>query len=537
MRNNLPVTQREYPLAEGTALISHTDTKGRITYVNDDFITASGFERDELIGQPHNLIRHPDMPSEAFRDLWDTLKSGCAWQGMVKNRRKNGDHYWVKATATPIPGGYMSVRTIPTRAEVAAAEDLYRQMASGAAIRLGRGRVQQGSRTWAQITAHCARLGPTLRFGLPLLPCLAVLAGAGLTGHLTVALAVGTLLAFYLCAVALTSGETHRLERMGVLATELARGDLAGALPILDDSPASRIGNQLVIVRNRLLEITHSLAQGGRRLDESARGLAASAAHTLDTGQAQSDATVKVAAAVEEFSVSIEELKSHAGSVQTAATAADEAATAGAATTQHIVRDIGQAATSVTEAAAGIRELEKISGEIGQIVVTIKDIADQTNLLALNAAIEAARAGQQGRGFAVVADEVRKLAEGTAESTTRIATMVEGIQRRTRAAAGDMQAVVTQVESGVQSAQVLGDSISGIRDKANRVASAVVEIRHALQEQASAAREIAQQVEHIAQMSEENATAARETQAAGQNAATGLIGQRMKDLAAGFGVG
>jgi PAS domain S-box-containing protein len=129
LRNNLPVTGREYPLADDVAIISHTDDKGLLTFVNDDFVTTSGFSREELIGQPHNIVRHPDMPSEAFRDLWTTIKSGCPWESMVKNRRKDGDHYWVKATATPmIGGGYMSVRLKPTRAEVAEAEALYAGM-------------------------------------------------------------------------------------------------------------------------------------------------------------------------------------------------------------------------------------------------------------------------------------------------------------------------------------------------------------------------------------------------------------------------
>jgi aerotaxis receptor len=536
MRNNQPVTQKEYPLREGMAIISHTDAKGRITYGNEDFVEASGYAREELIGQPHNLIRHPDMPAEAFRDLWDTLKSGYAWRGMVKNRRKNGDHYWVKATATPLPnGGYMSVRSIPTRAEVGGAEDLYRRMAQDPSLRLYRGRLRSGRGTWERLGARYASLPPLLRLAAPLLPCAAVLAGAGLTGQLSAPLAGAVLLAYYLLAVAVASAEARRLARLGVLAGELARGDLAGVLPVLDDSPTGRLGNQLVMVRNRLLEISHSLAQGGRRLDDSARELASSAEETLETVQAQSDATVKVAAAVEQFSVSIDEVGGHAGEAHGAATASDEAAAGGAAIAHRIAEDIGQAARSVAEAATGIRELEKISGEIGQIVVTIKDIADQTNLLALNAAIEAARAGQQGRGFAVVADEVRKLAERTAQSTTRISAMVEGIQTRTRAAVGDMEAVVAQVESGVQSAHEAGDSIAGIRDKAASVVRAVAEIRHALQEQSGAAREIARQVEQIAQRSEENAAAARQTQAASQHVAAGT--QRLKDMAAQFKVG
>jgi PAS domain S-box-containing protein len=102
MRKNLPITQREYALPDGMTIVSRTDLKGRITYVNPDFLTASGFDEEELIGQPHNLVRHPDMPEQAFADLWTTLQAGRPWTGLVKNRRKNGDHYWVLANATPL---------------------------------------------------------------------------------------------------------------------------------------------------------------------------------------------------------------------------------------------------------------------------------------------------------------------------------------------------------------------------------------------------------------------------------------------------
>ncbi|MCX7898274.1 MAG: methyl-accepting chemotaxis protein [Rhodocyclaceae bacterium] len=143
MRNNQPVTQREYPLRPDMAIISHTDLKGRIVFFNDDFLDASGYDEQELMGQPHNILRHPDMPSEAFRDLWATIKAGKPWCGLVKNRRKNGDHYWVRATVTPLPdgSGYTSVRVPATRAEVAEAEALYARMRQDPTLRLAGGQV------------------------------------------------------------------------------------------------------------------------------------------------------------------------------------------------------------------------------------------------------------------------------------------------------------------------------------------------------------------------------------------------------------
>ncbi|HEY3301838.1 MAG TPA: PAS domain-containing protein, partial [Methylophilaceae bacterium] len=138
MKINMPVTQKEIALADTSSIVSKTDLKGRITYINRDFLEVSGFTEAELIGQSHNIIRHPDMPPDAFADLWQTVKAGKPWNGMVKNRCKNGDHYWVEANAAPIREngeviGYMSVRSKPSRQQVEAAEALYAKMREGKA--------------------------------------------------------------------------------------------------------------------------------------------------------------------------------------------------------------------------------------------------------------------------------------------------------------------------------------------------------------------------------------------------------------------
>jgi aerotaxis receptor len=130
MRTNMPITHIEYPITDEILIVSKTDLKGKLTYFNDQFVLASGFTEQELIGQPHNIIRHPDMPPEAFENLWDTLKAGKPWAGAVKNRRKNGDFYWVLASATPIfegghVSGYMSIRTKLPADQRAEAEQVY----------------------------------------------------------------------------------------------------------------------------------------------------------------------------------------------------------------------------------------------------------------------------------------------------------------------------------------------------------------------------------------------------------------------------
>ena len=132
MKNNGPVTQHEIDYPESVVFVTRTDPKGIITDANDSFVHISGFDRSELIGKSHNVVRHPDMPQWAFADLWATVKSGRVWRGCVKNRAKNGDHYWVLATVSPIlqnghVEGYLSYRKKPARQEVLDAEALYRQ--------------------------------------------------------------------------------------------------------------------------------------------------------------------------------------------------------------------------------------------------------------------------------------------------------------------------------------------------------------------------------------------------------------------------
>ncbi|GHE21321.1 PAS domain-containing methyl-accepting chemotaxis protein [Halomonas urumqiensis] len=150
MRDNQPVTRQEYTLREEDFLISRTDLKGRITYANPTFAEVSGFSQAELIGAPHNLVRHPDMPPEAFANLWDTLAAGESWRGLVKNRRKNGDYYWVDASVTPIIEdgelvGYASVRVQASREAIDAAEAAYAEIRAGRGkhLRLERGQLRR----------------------------------------------------------------------------------------------------------------------------------------------------------------------------------------------------------------------------------------------------------------------------------------------------------------------------------------------------------------------------------------------------------
>lgn len=202
MRVNTPVTSVEREFRDGETVVSKTDLNGTIVYVNDYFCEISGYSRVELLGQPHNMLRHPDMPTEAFADFWATLKSGRPWTGMVKNRCKNGDHYWVKVNVTPAfehghINGYMAVRTKPDRSEVAAAEQAYRSFKDGTAKSLC---IRDGavlSKRAASRRFAVARWSVAKSLGFTLALLIGLIIGTALVGVLNVRDLGGTMSAAY----------------------------------------------------------------------------------------------------------------------------------------------------------------------------------------------------------------------------------------------------------------------------------------------------------------------------------------------------
>ena len=529
MRNNQPVTQNEYSLKPGVAIISKTDAKGRITWVNADFIEASGYSEAELLGQAHNIVRHPDMPAEAFRDLWETIRTGMPWSGLVKNRRKNGDYYWVKASVTPREdGGYMSVRQKPKADEVHAAEELYRDMREGRtrqrlsggrlyrpgplhALSAWLGRMSLRTRIWAAALVGVA-------FMLAIAISAGILSGQGQTVYVFGLGMIGSL-SFLIMAAWLSNSSLKPIRAVTAAARDLARGDLTRALPNASHNEIGDLITQITRTRDNLFEIIYSIRTHAGGMSTAATELNHSAEIAARSAEDQSNSASSMAAAVEEMSVSIDQVAEHAGTAHAITLDSGEISRQGGLVVHQAAAEMQQIAEAVTGSETAIRELEGYSGEISTIVNVIREIADQTNLLALNAAIEAARAGEQGRGFAVVADEVRKLAERTSQSTQQIGDMIGRIQSGAQKAMSEMQSSVERVNRGVQSAYSAGDTITRIQDGSGNVVRAVDDIAHALKEQGMAAQEMARNVEKIAQMSEHTSTAAGQTSASAQQLA------------------
>lgn len=247
MRNNQPVVNREYALKGDDFLISRTNQRGRITYANPAFIEVSGFTREELLGAPHNIVRHPDMPEQAFENLWTTLKDGGTWIGLVKNRRKDGTYYWVRAHVTPIVedgeiAGFVSVRLKADKPSIDAAERAYTALrqGQGGCYYLHRGEIRRRGPL-----AALRRWNPhsvSSRLGLLYLASALPLAGAALVGFQARAEAAGlstallALAAAGLPLLALLFWATARsvlgpVREAGMFTLQIAAGNLAAKPP------------------------------------------------------------------------------------------------------------------------------------------------------------------------------------------------------------------------------------------------------------------------------------------------------------------
>ncbi len=438
MRQNLPVTDQENPVRDSDVIISRTDLKGRIVYVSPDFARLSEFAPEDMIGKAHNIVRHPDVPPAVFADLWETIKAGNAWRGIVKNRASSGNFYWVEAMVTPVHEngaitGYMSVRRRAGEAEIRRWEALYRK-------------------AWRRDRLEQSRFRRILERFVPIL-----------TG---------------------TAAAIRRIE--GALGL-LLRGDLIGLRDAHEQKGAGflfrRIYDSVNSLSVSLWGILFQVRTQNEAQQDLARRLADSAERMSDNASSQAAAAEEISSAVEQLTASFEvtgnnvnkqkeDIKLIAGDSRDLAAGlgrARESAGGLAGVSKQCSDLAGDSERKVGQAIQSMKEIRNSSEEIGNIIDIIRDISERINLLSLNAAIEAARAGEQGRGFAVVADEISRLADQTAHSVKEIGNYVN--------------ATVVSVTDGTAEVERAVDGIREVGDSVRRMEVGVTEIAGIVEEE------------------------------------------------------
>ena len=496
MKINLPVSQQEFAFPKGQTLVSITDPKGRITYCNTAFVSVSGFSKEELLGQAHNLVRHPDMPEEAFRDMWDTIQKALPWTGLVKNRRRNGDYYWVRANVTPMLNGpkvvgYMSVRSEPTREEIQTASKFYETLSSAS---------KTGRSNWGLTAGTIVRTdlwGRTIRgvgqtwhaiggaYFLGILLCSIFPLGIFNAGQPELASLTAVLSALFM-GWTLRKLADKRLTGTVQTALRMAAGDLSvtpavseqGALGLLQAALVQMALN----LRTVILDTRVELEQVRGAVMEIAAG-----------NHDMSSRTEGQASSLEQTAASMEEIN---GTVKQTAESANQGANL-ASKASDISERSHSAVLQVSRAMSGIKDS---AGKMVDIIQTIEAVAFQTNILALNAAVEAARAGDAGRGFAVVASEVRALAQRSAVAAKEIRELINTAN--------------SSVDAGVKEVSNATASVSQSLVAVNNVNQLLGEISTAANEQQLGISQVNEAVAHMDGMTQQNAAMVEELAAA-----------------------
>ncbi|AJR06043.1 PAS domain S-box protein [Photobacterium gaetbulicola] len=479
---NISQPGQEVEYSSSWNLISTTDPTSTITYANTSFCDVAGYSNQELVDNPHNIVRHADMPKAAFAQLWQYVKAGKSWMGLVKNKCKNGNYYWVSAFVTPIVNSegqvieYQSVRSRPSKEEIKRAEGTYKAINEG----------KRGSS------------GFRLRYGA-LLNVLLVITGLLSTFQAVTSYSVISILtsAALLLGLMVNLYAQQRLSAVTALAREAYDNSLME--PIYTGKYDDYSGIELAL-RMRRAEVR---AIVGRASETSADILLSAEdefAHTqqIKTNlQEQTLATEQVGVAIDQMASTVREVAENASNASEMTVKAQQVANSGLVRVEETITSVNALHNELDDSKRVINALSESSRQIEGILDVIGTIADQTNLLALNAAIEAARAGEAGRGFAVVADEVRSLAQKTQSSTGEIHQMITQLQDIAGQAVAAVERGGEQSEHCRQQALAMGEQLKEINHVLDVVTDSSHQIAAAVEQQAGVSADISEHIQKI----------------------------------------
>lgn len=565
-------------------IVSEVDLKGHITYVNDKHCEVSQYTREELIGANQNIVRHPDMPKELFKEMWATIGKGKIFTGKVKNKRKDGTPYYVDGVFTPVLGkNGKPVKYIGIRYDITA-ETYEKQRMQGVvdAINssfsfvefdlagnivdtneimrnaLGYSKEEvHGKNHRAILDSNYANSSKYDQFwkdllsGKQQLDQYKFISKSGKEVWFQAAYSpitddMGRITKVIQIATDITLLK-QILSEVSRVAENLAQGDLttaftlqaSGDIALMGDAFNTAISNLNTLlsnisqIANLVASSSEQLLTKGEQMKSTTQEVASATQEMAEGAQQQAQQTDESSKLIDMALKSSNEMGKKADIIANVAERALKSATEGLVTIKKVVENMNDIQQSAQTTSGSISILTQRSEEIARTLNVITDIAAQTNLLALNAAIEAARAGDAGRGFAVVAEEIRKLAEDSRKSAVDIEKVIREVQKDVNAASKAIESMETSVKNGNTASLEAEVVFNGIQTSSSENFEMSKQIKDVTENQKEVISNTVRNIEKIVVVSEETASGTEEIASSTKELSQGMneVTATSRDLA------